>query len=134
MSDCYFCDETERLEQHHIVPRRFGGSDASENMVEVCPTCHSKLEHLYNSRFYKNIGVKQQGNTDKQALELVKDALGKYEDLQDRHPNKPFFPSVKVYEWVNESFDSNLVICPACGYVVEPSDGRCAKCRSVIDE
>jgi len=53
---CYFCTE-ERLEKHHIVPRRFDGSDDAQNIVSVCPTCHSKLERLYNKRFYDALGV-----------------------------------------------------------------------------
>lgn len=55
--NCHFCDETQRLQTHHIVPRRFDGSDAEENLVTVCPTCHDKLEALYNKRFYDAVGV-----------------------------------------------------------------------------
>jgi len=54
---CYFCDEFRVLEEHHIVPRRHGGLDNAENIVTVCPTCHQKLERLYDTRFFKKIGV-----------------------------------------------------------------------------
>lgn len=56
-SSCYFCPETEStaIESHHIVPRRFGGSDTEENKVDVCANCHRKLEALYDTRFYKKI-------------------------------------------------------------------------------
>ena len=59
MSDdkCYFCNETRCLERHHIVPRRFNGSDNDENLVKVCGSCHVKLESLYDNRFYKRLGV-----------------------------------------------------------------------------
>jgi len=57
MSDCYFCGEEHRVETHHIVPKRFDGSDEEENLVDVCPTCHSKLENLYDKRFYDELGV-----------------------------------------------------------------------------
>lgn len=53
--ECYFCDESEALDRHHIVPRRHGGSDDEENLVTVCPTCHRKLETLYDSRFYDEV-------------------------------------------------------------------------------
>jgi hypothetical protein len=56
---CHFCDEVDRLQQHHIVPRRFNGSDTNENIVTVCPTCHDKLEDLYDKRFYDTLGVKK---------------------------------------------------------------------------
>lgn len=54
---CYFCLSEERqiLEEHHIVPRRFDGSDDDENLVRVCPTCHQKLERLYSGRFYREL-------------------------------------------------------------------------------
>lgn len=57
---CKFCSESDRLESHHVVPRRFGGSDDEENLVKVCPNCHSKLEDLYGRRFYKQLGVKKE--------------------------------------------------------------------------
>lgn len=54
---CYFCLSEERhvLEEHHIVPRRFSGSDNDENLVQLCPTCHEKLERLYDERFYTEL-------------------------------------------------------------------------------
>ena len=63
---CYFCLSEERhiLEEHHIVPRRFGGSDDDENLVRVCPTCHEKLERLYDSRFYDELGVENSDSED----------------------------------------------------------------------
>lgn len=61
---CYFCLSEERqiLEEHHIVPRRFDGSDDDENLVRVCPTCHQKLERLYDDRFYDELGVENSGS------------------------------------------------------------------------
>lgn len=61
MSDsCLFCDEEDALDRHHVVPRRHGGADTEENLVTVCPTCHRKLESLYDKRFYDKIT----GSTD----------------------------------------------------------------------
>jgi len=57
---CYFCPETECLEKHHIVPKRYGGNDTQENQVSVCPTCHSKLERLYDDEFYRELGVSKE--------------------------------------------------------------------------
>ena len=59
-ADCYFCNNqhTELLETHHIVPARYGGSDEAENLVKVCPTCHRKLEYLYDGRFYEQLPTK----------------------------------------------------------------------------
>jgi hypothetical protein len=33
------------LEVHHIIPRRANGSDSPENLLAVCVSCHSTLEH-----------------------------------------------------------------------------------------
>lgn len=56
---CLFCDEEYALDRHHIVPQRYGGSDEEENLVTVCPTCHRKLETLYDTRFYESLGIEK---------------------------------------------------------------------------
>lgn len=56
---CYFCGEghAEALEEHHLVPQRFNGSDEPENTVWLCGSCHNKVEQLYDDEFYKRLGV-----------------------------------------------------------------------------
>lgn len=54
---CYFCDSTEQIERHHILPQRFDGSDKETNIVDLCHDCHWKLERLYNKEFWAAIGV-----------------------------------------------------------------------------
>lgn len=54
---CYFCNAEGPLQSHHIVPRRYDGSDVDENLVDLCPNCHDKLERLYDARFYDELGV-----------------------------------------------------------------------------
>ena len=65
---CYFCHEPDAhiLEEHHIVPRRFGGSDEPANLVRLCPNCHERLERLYDNRFYLQLDLEQEtdGNDD----------------------------------------------------------------------
>jgi len=60
---CYICGEGNRdiLETHHIVPRRFDGSDDAENLVDLCPSCHRAIERLYGKRFYDELGVSPAG-------------------------------------------------------------------------
>ncbi|WP_256394092.1 HNH endonuclease [Natronoarchaeum rubrum] len=79
MSDeCYFCGEQEALDQHHIVPKRHGGSDRDKNLVTVCPTCHRKLEMLYDDQFYADLGVEDDPETvynrQEPTLDVVKEA------------------------------------------------------------
>lgn len=33
-----------KIQAHHIVPRRYGGSDEMENLVTLCMSCHHKRE------------------------------------------------------------------------------------------
>lgn len=54
---CYFCPKRTDIEVHHIVPRRFNGTNERENLVAVCDRCHKKLERLYDSRFYESLGL-----------------------------------------------------------------------------
>jgi len=44
MRSCIRCGRTEDLEEHHIVERLNGGSDAPENKEWRCRPCH-KYEH-----------------------------------------------------------------------------------------
>lgn len=39
---CVVCGATERLEVHHIVPRRLGGSNDPVNLVTLCAACHRR--------------------------------------------------------------------------------------------
>lgn len=59
-NQCFICGDsrTHVLETHHIVPRRYGGSDEDENLVRLCASCHNAVERLYDNRFYEELGVK----------------------------------------------------------------------------
>lgn len=57
MESCYFCGSKANIEEHHIVPQRFDGSDKPSNTVDLCHDCHWKLERLYNKEFWETIGV-----------------------------------------------------------------------------
>lgn len=41
---CRICDESWRLERHHLVPRSLGGDDIDDNIVPLCPGCHGLFE------------------------------------------------------------------------------------------
>ncbi len=44
---CEVCvDSSVPLERAHFVPARDGGSSLSENIVLLCPNCHTKLDNL----------------------------------------------------------------------------------------
>lgn len=56
---CYFCGEPSivAIEGHHIVPQRLNGSDEAENVVNLCGSCHNKIEELYDDEFYERLGI-----------------------------------------------------------------------------
>jgi len=62
-SGCYFCESTKNIEEHHIVPQRFDGSDEPTNIVDLCHSCHWKLERLYNKEFWEVIGIEDPRTT-----------------------------------------------------------------------
>jgi hypothetical protein len=43
------------IQKHHLIPRRYGGSDADENMVALCANCHAAIEVLYGKQFWDRL-------------------------------------------------------------------------------
>jgi len=63
--ECYFCDEGPPLNEHHIIPQRFDGPDTKDNIVELCESCHKKIERLYNKSFYEWFGIEDESGERK---------------------------------------------------------------------
>lgn len=70
--ECLFCDATDDLEEHHVVPRRYGGTDGEENLITVCGDCHKKIERTWDRRFYHEIGVRD-GLTPNMMFDAIKE-------------------------------------------------------------
>lgn len=83
--DCFICgdDRSHLLETHHVVPRRFDGDDSAENLVQLCPSCHTAVEKMYNSRFYRNLGVKGPEANPKEAITVVRDTFEEYYEQRE---------------------------------------------------
>jgi len=61
MSDrCQICGDVRprSLEEHHILPRRFGGGDHEDNLVTLCASCHRALESIYDKQFWTAVGLR----------------------------------------------------------------------------
>ena len=43
---CCFCGSRNGLQLHHIIQKRFGGSDSKENLILICPECHRMYHQL----------------------------------------------------------------------------------------
>lgn len=78
---CYICnnDQEELLESHHIVPRRFGGSDVSENLVDLCPNCHRAIESMYDKRFYEALDVEKESDEAIEPQECANEKCGSHQ-------------------------------------------------------
>ena len=46
------------MEEHHILPRRFGGRDTDENLVTLCASCHRAVESIYDKQFWSAVGLR----------------------------------------------------------------------------
>lgn len=43
---CYICEAEKPVDfrnRHHKVPKSLGGSDANDNLVDLCPGCHQEM-------------------------------------------------------------------------------------------
>jgi len=87
---CYMCGESNlaALENHHIVPDRYNGSDEPENMVTLCGSCHNKIENeLYTERFYKGLGLDEPASVQSTAHEGGK-VIEPHESLDRQIPEE----------------------------------------------
>jgi len=126
---CYFCNEdnVDMLEEHHVVPRRFGGSDDDENLVTVCASCHNGLESLYDSRFYDELDVEKQSS--------------KQEGLKSFDEKHPFIWAVRSYcdensvDYSRRMYSSD-VYAKDCsvGFIVNDRELLlCEPCKSIYE-
>lgn len=65
-SKCVICGSTKtKLHRHHIIKRRFGGTDAPYNIAILCSTCHrlvdlERIGHVGQAHL-KTIGMTEKG-------------------------------------------------------------------------
>jgi len=61
MPVCYIHNERvvsrELLEEHHKHPRAYGGPDTPDNLVLLCPSCHSMVHQAAIKLYHGKIGV-----------------------------------------------------------------------------
>jgi hypothetical protein len=121
---CHFCSETACLETHHIVPDRHGGSDKDGNLVDVCPTCHSKLESMYDARFYKSLGVDKHGGEAIRFLKAIEDVYMESDSIEMERE--------VILSRLMERFGLPHGVCDWCGciaYYHESASGeKCKRC------
>ncbi len=54
---CFICgeDTPSVLERHHIIPRRYDGTNDEKNLVVLCANCHRAIEKLYGEEFFEAV-------------------------------------------------------------------------------
>jgi len=93
---CQICGDhrPRAMEQHHILPRRFGGSDGGENTVTLCASCHNAVESIYDKSFWAAVGLRPSPDQD---------PLEEYIDRRlDLNPSHPPTPKARLYEQYEE--------------------------------
>ncbi|MBU3905213.1 MAG: HNH endonuclease [Nanoarchaeota archaeon] len=60
---CYKCNK-KGLQIHHIIPFKFSKSDRPDNLITLCQSCHTKIDHEY-SRTGKTNYIRQMINCAK---------------------------------------------------------------------
>jgi len=56
---CQICgaQRPRSMETHHIIPRRYGGSDDDPNLVTLCSSCHTAVESIYSDDRWQQVGL-----------------------------------------------------------------------------
>lgn len=98
MSDrCQICGDhrPRSMEDHHLVPRRFGGDDADANMVRLCASCHRAIESIYDDEFWASVGVRPATGDDTVAEYI--DRVLAVDESHDPVPKKRLYSHYKTW-------------------------------------
>jgi len=103
--NCQICGEgrPRSMETHHIIPRRYGGSDDVENLVTLCANCHRAVESIYSNDRWESVGASKDGTDTKKNQRPDKGSKYLLFDLVKmlREVDKRRNPSVDVYVFVH---------------------------------
>jgi len=103
---CEICgDQRPRaMEEHHVLPRRFGGSDDDENLVTLCASCHSAVESIYDKSFWSSVGLRPSSGQH-----TVEEFIDRRLDLDESHPPVPKARLYQQYQQWCENGDVEAV-------------------------
>lgn len=61
--ECEVCGTLCDCGPHHITPRGAGGSDVEENLIQLCPSCHTKAHNgEYSKDWLRRIAQRRINN------------------------------------------------------------------------
>lgn len=140
---CMFCNRGAGiLETHHLIPRRYGGTDDPENIVQICPTCHRILERLYNNALWERLGVNELVADRREKANMLVDFLGSFRDEEARYTAKVerdrFKAQRRAMAKVLRKYSLEDMVCLECETVTEfeyiDGERRCVVCNAPHQE
>lgn len=140
---CQYCKgktKDSKLEVHHIVFRRNGGSDEAENLITLCKTCHDKLHDgniiLKGGKVKGQLKHATQMNSIRQQLLKIVDCEETFGFITKEHrqilnlPKEHYMDAVAIAsQGSNVKFKTNQVLFKKC-----VSDGDYRQTKGVMSE
>lgn len=140
---CQYCKgktKNSKLEVHHIVFRRNGGSDEAENLITLCKTCHDKLHDgniiLKGGKVKGQLKHATQMNSIRQQLLKIVDCEETFGFITKEHrqilnlPKEHYMDAVAIAsQGSNVKFKTNQVLFKKC-----VSDGDYQQTKGVMSE
>ena len=140
---CPYCKgktKDSKLEVHHIVFRRNGGSDEAENLITLCKTCHDKLHDgniiLKGGKVKGQLKHATQMNSIRQQLLKIVDCEETFGFITKEHrqilnlPKEHYMDAVAIAsQGSNVKFKTNQVLFKKC-----VSDGDYQQSKGVRSE
>jgi len=90
--DCEICGQhyPNAMHYHHLIPRRYGGSNSDDNLILLCANCHGAIEQIYDRSFWEkansipdhkfSVDEENRGRPKKMASDLMDQVF----DLRDK--------------------------------------------------
>ena len=79
LPNCEICGRETNNEPHHIITRGAGGPDIAENLIQLCPSCHTKAHSgRYSKEKLFNIVARRLKTTREQIEEKIKKIRGRF--------------------------------------------------------
>lgn len=138
---CKICRDdvpSEAIETHHLVPKRHGGDDSDENLVDLCANCHRVLERLYTDAVWDRWNMKK----TRERLDVLEDKVQEWRDRiyscespedelrEEKMDLIENHGGVAIDYW--QDVDTQDAGCPACGCrlnVFSDKKGMCPECN-----
>ena len=59
IAECTMCSETTKVIRHHVIPKKEGGTDNTDNLALLCHRCHNRLHKKFLSPVIDSLKSRQ---------------------------------------------------------------------------